>query len=140
MYSNQRSFSTGKRVCTGVLALIRLKVRTVPKSPRRRRTRPFSVVEPTDPDERIPEGLRELPRRIEEANQAGPRYNQSELAIRSGLSQSVISKLAGSTNLFGVRLDTVYKLAAALNVSVSYLLGESDDPTRQTRPRKKRPR
>jgi transcriptional regulator with XRE-family HTH domain len=125
----------------------------VPKLRQSRKTRPFVArafaPPPPGPDEeRVHAGLLELPLRVQRANEAGPRYNQSELAKRSGLSQSVISKLANSANLYGVRLDTVYRLAGALGVSVCALLADGEPPSRgaaarrqprKTTPRKKRP-
>lgn len=98
------------------VALIRLPVPFVPR------------------DERVPEGLWDLPLRIQRANDAGPRCNQTELAELAGLAQSVISKVMNRNNLYGIRLETLYKLAGALNVSVLWLLGESR--ARKARPRK----
>jgi transcriptional regulator with XRE-family HTH domain len=110
----------------------------VPKRKARKKMRPLKVNAPEETDERLPDGLRDLPQRVAEANRAGPRYNGIELARQSGLSQSVISRLANSSNLFGIRLDTIYRLAEALNVSVSSLLGESRTSTRQAPSRRKR--
>jgi DNA-binding Xre family transcriptional regulator len=103
--------------------------------PKGRKYPPFAVTKNAEHDPRVPAPLRRMPHRIEQANDAGPRYNQSELAQKSGLAQSVISKLTRSSNLYGVRLETIYKLAAALKVSVSWLLGESDSPERKPRRR-----
>lgn len=101
---------------------------------RRYTSKPFEAKEPAERDARVPESLWELPRRVERANAVGPRYNQTELAENSQLSQSVISKLASWSNLYGLRLDTLFKLAAALNVSVSWLLGDTKSPRRAPRP------
>lgn len=90
---------------------------------------------PPQRDERIPARLWELPRRVERANLAGPKYNQHELARKSQVSQSVISKLGSWSNLYGIRLDTIYRLAAALKVSVCWLLGETTTEMRRAPPR-----
>lgn len=103
-----------------------------------RKAPPISITMPSARDERVPARLRRLPQRIAQANAAGPGYNQTELAEKSGLSQSVISKLASSSNLFGLRLGTIYRLAGALGVSVSWLLGETDAPMRKRVARKRR--
>lgn len=100
--------------------------------PRKRKV--LAVTPPLELDERIAARLRKLPQRVARANDRGPRYNQAELASKSRLSQSVISKLVNSSNLFGLRLDTIYRLAAALETSVAYLLGEAPAPVRK-RPR-----
>jgi len=93
---------------------------------RRRRTpKPFVACARPERDVRVPEPLWDLPLRIEQANARGPRYNQTELADSAGLSQSVVSKLSNWTSLYGIRIDTIYKLASALDVSVPWLLGES---------------
>lgn len=94
---------------------------------------PFAVAKPAPPrDERIPARLWGLPRRIEQANLAGPRYNQLELSRRAQLAPSVVCRLASWSNLYGLRLDTIYRLARALKVSVAWLLGET--ATNQVRP------
>lgn len=106
----------------------------VPKQPRK--VSPFAAIKPPQRDKRVPAKLWDLPRRIEQANLAGPRYNQTELAQKSGLSQSVISKLSNWQNIYGIRLDTIYALARALKVSVAWLLGEADaTETHGARPR-----
>jgi len=107
-----------------------------PRVRRRLKPKPFVALAATpEPirDERVPEPLWNLPVRVEQANALGPRYNQTELAEKSGLSQAVISKLANRTNLVGIRLETLYKLAGALDVTVPWLLGE----TSRRRPRRK---
>jgi len=95
-----------------------------PQRKKPRKTTPFFADDPPEQDPRVPALLWELPRRIEQANEAGPRYNQTELAHKSGLSQSRISKIASWSNLAGLRLDTIYKLADALDCSLAWLLGE----------------
>ena len=111
--------------------------------PRPRKTTPFTANPDAQPDERVHERLWELPQRIERANAAGPRYNQTQLAHKMGVTQSVVSKLASGSTLYGVRLGTIYALSEALNVSVAWLLGESDTlapapPRRKKRRQKKR--
>jgi transcriptional regulator with XRE-family HTH domain len=94
----------------------------------RRKTHPFAAVPPAKPDLSLPTALRELPQRIAEANWAGPRYGQSELAARAGLAPSTLSRLAFSTNLVAFRVDTLCRIAAALDVSVAALLGDGPPP------------
>lgn len=114
----------------------------VPKR-QNRKPRPFVArafaPPPPAPDPRAHAGLLELPLRLQRANEAGPRYNQSELAEKSGLSQSVISKIANSANLYGIRLDTIYRLADALGVSVCSLLGDDKVPARSGTARRSTP-
>lgn len=104
--------------------------------PRPRKSKLFAAGALPPRDERVPAKLWELPVRIARANAAGPRYNQKELADKSGLSQSVLSKLNSWSNLFGLRLDTLYKLASALGTSVAYLLGEGGTATGKPRRRR----
>lgn len=107
-------------------------VRDVPKKRKPRKTTPFAakVDDGRDlRDERVHERLWELPQRIERANAEGPRYNQTQLAHKMGVTQSVISKLASGSNLYGLRLGTIYALSEALDVSVGWLLGEGESPT-----------
>jgi DNA-binding Xre family transcriptional regulator len=100
---------------------------------RQRNPKPFEAAE-MERDARVPERLWELPERVARANAAGPRYNQTELAENSQLSQSVISKIANRSNLYGIRLETIYKLAQALDVSVPWILGETKTMTRRRPP------
>lgn len=59
--------------------------------------------------------------------------NQEDLAIRSGISQSHLSRIErGRTQ--DVALTTVEALATALGVRPEYLLGWSDDPTGEDKP------
>jgi hypothetical protein len=94
---------------------------------------PIAANKPARRDASIPPRLWELPTRIERANSAGPRFTQLELARRSQLSQSVISRLMSWSNLNGIQLATIYRLARALKVSVAWLLGEEPQPPRQPR-------
>ena len=94
---------------------------------------PIAANKPARRDASIPPRLWELPTRIERANSAGPRFTQLELARKSQLSQSVISRLMSWSNLNGLQLATVYRLARALKVSVSWLLGEDTQPARPAR-------
>lgn len=73
----------------------------------------------------LPVELRELPRRIAECNDAGPRYQQSVIAEKSGLSKAALSRLAFYKQLGGLRVVTLCRIAATLNVSVSTLLGDA---------------
>lgn len=119
----------------------------MPKRRKPRKTTPFAakVDDGRDlRDERVHERLWELPQRIEQANAKGPRYNQTQLAHKMGVTQSVVSKLASGSNLYGLRLGTLYALSEALDVSLAWLLGESASsapPSRKRPPppaRKKR--
>ena len=56
------------------------------------------------------------------------RLSQARLADLVGVDSNTISRW--ERNLFKVTADYVPKLAAALNTSVAYLLGETDNPTR----------
>lgn len=78
-------------------------------------------------DDRVPERLRDLPRRVEQANERHG-YNQTVLAHKMGVTQSVLSNLSRGSNLYGLRLSTIYALAEVLEVSVAWLLGEGDSP------------
>ena len=51
--------------------------------------------------------------------------SQAELAKRAGVPQSAISEI--ETGKRKPRIDTIQKLAMALGVSVSELLGENED-------------
>lgn len=111
-------------------------------------TTPFAVGKAPRRDERIPARLWALPRRIERANLNGPRFNQLELARKSKLSKSVISRLLSWSNLYAIQLQTIYRLARALQVSVAWLLGEdagaepargAEAPRRPKEPRAERP-
>lgn len=93
---------------------------------RPRTTYPYRVDAAPERDPRVPPQVWALPKRLEQANLDGPRYNQTELARKSGLSQSVLSKLGSWSAIYGIRLDTLYRLSAALDVSVAWLLGETD--------------
>lgn len=87
----------------------------------------------------MPDALWQLPERIERANADGPRYNQTELAEQAGITQSVISKLSTRSNLRALHLDTIVRVAAALDVTVGWLLGETPaaTPRRPPRPRRR---
>lgn len=59
--------------------------------------------------------------------------NQEDLATRSGISQSHLSRIErGRTH--DIALTTVQSLAAALGVRPEYLIGWTDDPLGETRP------
>lgn len=91
-----------------------------------RKTRPFSVSEPRERDERVSDRIWEIPRRIEQVNREnGLNYSQFQLSKVSGVSQSLLSHLSTYQNLFGIRVDTVERLSAALNTSLGRLLGEA---------------
>ncbi len=92
---------------------------------RQRKNKPFSVTEPPVRDERVSDKVWGLPRRVETANRDGGfNYSQLQLAQAAELSQSLLSNLAAYHNLYGVRLDSLEKLAKALNVTLGWLLGE----------------
>lgn len=97
-------------------------VTAVPK--RKKATKPYSVSEPKQRDDRVSDSLWGLPRRVEQANRDGGfNYSQLELAQKAELAQSVLSKIASYQNLVGLRVETIDKLSAALKVSVPWLLG-----------------
>lgn len=54
--------------------------------------------------------------------------DQRELARRSGVSATYISKIERG-HVHNVTIDVVFKLAAALDLSVGYLLGLTDIPS-----------
>ncbi len=60
-------------------------------------------------------------KRIYEArNQAG--MKQETLSKKAGISQATMSNI--ENGVFNLRLKTLYKIAEALNVSVTWILGE----------------
>ena len=97
---------------------------------------PFSANRPAVRDKRVPRPVWGLPSRVVFANRVGPRYSQSELARQCGVVQSVISQLVSWKALYGMRLETLYKIAKALDVSVPWLLGESKTGGPKKKPRK----
>lgn len=55
-------------------------------------------------------------------------WSIQEVSRRSGVSASYISRLESGERT-NVGLETVQKLARALNTSISYLVGETEDPS-----------
>ena len=77
-----------------------------------------------DEQSRPPPALTLRPDRLRVARKAA-RLTQPQLAAKTGFRQSTISRL--ETGGTGISLEGVQNLAAALGVSVKYLLGETDD-------------
>jgi len=78
--------------------------------------------------------LRKLGRRLRQLRQ-GHNLSQQQLADQMSIPQGWISELEHGKRT-NVAADTVYRFALALDCTVDYLMGASDDPTPPKRPRK----
>ena len=67
-----------------------------------------------------------LSERLTESLNMLPFVSQRELAQKCGVNESLISRFLSGARL--PRIDTLVKMAKALNVSTDYLLGISDSP------------